>query len=233
MAAKTAILDTFDEAADWRARSLRFPAIATRGARTLKRVVDVVVVLVAFLLTLPLFVLVAVAILLESGHPVFFRQQRVGRGDSRFDLWKFRTMVVDGDELLEGYLAENPEAAREWRVSRKLRQDPRVTRVGRLLRRTSLDELPQLWNILRGEMSIAGPRPIVEQEIAQYGTVFPLYTMARPGLTGLWQVSGRNSISYPRRVELDRQYVQNWSPALDLWILWRTVGVVVQGTGAY
>ena len=215
------------------AEPVGFPALAAESSRRLKRAMDMTLASVMFLLALPLLALVGIAIFLESGGPVLFAHERIGRGNSRFRLWKFRTMVVDGDELLARHLEENPDAADEWASSRKLRQDPRITRMGRFLRRTSLDELPQLWNVLRGEMSLTGPRPIVESEIRHYGAAFPLYTLAKPGLTGLWQVSGRNDTSYRRRVELDSAYVRHWSLGLDLHLLVRTLGVVLGGKGAY
>jgi lipopolysaccharide/colanic/teichoic acid biosynthesis glycosyltransferase len=142
-------------------------------------------------------------------------------------------MQVNGDELLQRALAEDGVMRDEWVRNRKLRRDPRITRVGRFLRRTSLDELPQLWNVLRGEMSLVGPRPIVEEEIAAYGRNFSLYCRVTPGLTGLWQVSGRNTVSSSDRVRLDSYYVRNWSPWLDLHILARTAKVVLTGQGAY
>jgi lipopolysaccharide/colanic/teichoic acid biosynthesis glycosyltransferase len=142
-------------------------------------------------------------------------------------------MAVNGDDILRQHLEENPERSLEWRQAHKLRSDPRVTRVGGILRRTSLDELPQLWNVLRGEMSLAGPRPIVEGEIGKYGAAFAFYCRAVPGITGLWQVSGRNELSYSQRVALDMRYIRDWSLSLDLTILCKTVGAVVSGRGAY
>lgn len=210
-----------------------FPRIASTRSRAIKRTFDVVFGTALLILSLPLVVLVAVAVLIESGRPVFFGHDRIGREGRSFRLWKFRTMDRDGDAVLTDYLAENPEAALEWERSRKLRIDPRVTRLGRFLRRTSLDELPQLWNVLRGEMSLAGPRPIVTAEIPNYGIFYPLYILAYPGLTGLWQVSGRNDTGYRKRVELDCAYVRNWTPVLDLKLLWKTVRVVLRGKGAY
>jgi len=194
---------------------------------------DVILAGIGILATLPFACLIAAAILLETGGPVLFSQERVGRANRRFRLWKFRTMVEDSDEVLARYLFDHPDAAAEWSAHQKLRHDPRVTRMGRLLRRSSLDELPQLWNVLRGEMSLAGPRPIVESEIRHYGASFPLYSLAYPGLTGLWQVSGRNDVSYKRRVELDVEYVRSWTPQLDLKLFVRTLRVIVRGTGAY
>ena len=142
-------------------------------------------------------------------------------------------MQVNGDELLQDALANDEALREEWLRERKLRCDPRVTRVGRFLRKTSLDELPQFWNVLRGEMSLVGPRPIVEEEIPAYGQNFSLYCRVTPGLTGLWQVSGRNEVSRRDRVRLDSYYVRNWSPWLDLNILARTARVVITGQGAY
>jgi len=213
--------------------TIGFPPIASGRARQVKRAMDVVLAAGALVVAVPLGCLIALAIFIESGGPVFFSQKRVGRGNRRFRLWKFRTMVQDGREILSNHLSESPEAAAEWHANHKLRRDPRVTRVGRLLRRISLDELPQLWNVLRGEMSLAGPRPIVEGEIRHYGAAYPLYSLAYPGLTGLWQVSGRNDISYKRRVELDVEYVRSWSVGLDLRLFLKTLRVMVRGTGAY
>lgn len=142
-------------------------------------------------------------------------------------------MMPNADCVLSQYLEKHPEMAEEWKRDHKLRNDPRVTRIGRLLRKTSLDELPQLWNVLRGQMSLVGPRPIVYEEIAKYGDGFPLYSQVLPGLTGLWQVSGRNNTTYDERVALDAYYVRNWSPWLDIYLLARTVTVVLRREGAY
>lgn len=215
------------------AEPIGFPALAGDRARVLKRSVDLLFGLAGALVALPLTLLIALAILVESGGPVLFSHARVGRGSRRFRLWKFRTMVQNSEEVLAAHLAEDPVSAAEWAATHKLRRDPRVTRVGRFLRRYSLDELPQIWNVLRGDMSVAGPRPIVETEIARYGSAFPLYALARPGLTGLWQVSGRNDTTYKKRVELDAFYVRNWSLSLDLSLILRTVKVVLRGHGAY
>jgi lipopolysaccharide/colanic/teichoic acid biosynthesis glycosyltransferase len=147
--------------------------------------------------------------------------------------WKFRTMVVNGDEVLKAYLAANPAARDEWRRDHKLKNDPRVTWIGRILRKTSLDELPQLWNVVRGEMSLVGPRPIVRAEIPKYGEQFDVYIRAVPGITGIWQISGRNDTGYRQRVALDVEYVSTWSVWLDLKILFNTVFVVLGQKGAY
>jgi Undecaprenyl-phosphate galactose phosphotransferase WbaP len=201
--------------------------------RVLKRVLDVISVLIGTLLFWWLFLGLALTVKLSSPGPVFYGQRRIGRDGHSFTAWKFRSMAKDADVLLQHYLAEHPELREEWERDHKLRDDPRVTWVGRILRRTSLDELPQLWNVLSGEMSLVGPRPIVESEVAKYGERFPLYTKVRPGLSGLWQVSGRNDTTYAERVALDCYYVRNWSVWLDLVILTRTVRVVLWGKGAY
>jgi Undecaprenyl-phosphate galactose phosphotransferase WbaP len=213
--------------------AVRQSALLLRRSRGVKGICDVVFAAVLALAALPLGLLIALAIVLDSRGPVFFRHTRLGRGRRPFRLWKFRTMVVAGDALFQEYLERNPELAREWRLTHKLRSDPRVTRVGRFLRKTSLDELPQLWNVLRGDMSMVGPRPIVGEEVAKYGPAFALYSQVSPGLTGLWQVSGRNDTHYRRRVELDSHYIRHWTPWLDGRILLQTVLVVLRGHGAY
>jgi len=181
----------------------------------------------------PLLAAIAILIKMNSPGPVFFGQQRIGQGGRRFIAWKFRSMVVDADRVLKEYLAKRPDLREEWERDQKLKNDPRVTRVGRILRKLSLDELPQLWNVIKGEMSLVGPRPIVQDELAKYGDKGTFYLKVKPGMTGLWQVSGRNDISYKERVELDVYYVRNWSVWLDLYILARTVWVVLFGKGAY
>ena len=206
--------------------------LASRS-RLFKRVFDLVLVAFLGLLALVPGVLIALAIAIDSRGPVFFAHRRAGEARRTFRLWKFRSMVRDADALLERYLRQHPERASEWEHTHKLKDDPRVTRVGRFLRKTSLDELPQLWNVLRGDMSMVGPRPIVAAEVAKYGPAFGLYSQVLPGLTGLWQVSGRNDTQYGRRVELDCHYIRNWSATRDLEILVRTAGVIVRGRGAY
>jgi Undecaprenyl-phosphate galactose phosphotransferase WbaP len=198
-----------------------------------KRALDLLLTLSGGIFIAPLFVLVAIAIKLDSSGPVFYRQRRIGRGGKEFLAWKFRTMVTNADESLACYLDERPELRDEWQRHHKLLHDPRITRVGKVLRTTSLDELPQIWNVLKGEMSLVGPRPIVEAEVQRYGDHFDLYTCALGGVTGLWQVSGRNNTTYEERVRLDAFYVRNWSVWLDLCILLRTIGVVLFRRGAY
>jgi Undecaprenyl-phosphate galactose phosphotransferase WbaP len=201
--------------------------------RITKRAIDLFLISLAVPVVALTILLVAMLVKLESPGPVFYGQRRIGRNHSTFRIWKIRTMQVNADELLQDALAKDGALREEWLSSRKLRHDPRITRVGRFLRKTSLDELPQVWNVVRGEMSLVGPRPIVEEEIANYGPNFSLYCRVTPGLTGLWQVSGRNTVSCRDRVRLDSYYVRNWSPWLDLNILARTARVVLTGQGAY
>ena len=182
---------------------------------------------------MPIALLIAVAIKHTSPGPVLFAHTRVGYRGRLFRVWKFRTMFRDAESVLEEHFEENPEHALEWERTQKLKNDPRITPIGRLLRRTSLDELPQLWNILRGDMSMVGPRPIVKEEAAKYGQAFVLYSQVKPGLTGLWQVSGRNDTSYRRRIELDSEYIRTWTPQSDIRIVLRTFGAVIKGKGAY
>jgi exopolysaccharide production protein ExoY len=193
-----------------------------------KRVVDLIVAVPALVLLSPLLLLVAAAIRLTMGGPVLFAQQRIGYGGRRFCCYKFRSMRDGAEDVLDRHLAADPAATREWAEMRKLRNDPRVTPLGRLLRKSSLDELPQLWNVLRGEMSCVGPRPIVDDELIRYGAQAEAYLAARPGLTGLWQVSGRNRLSFGERVAIDGHYADSWSMRLDLSILPRTIPALLK-----
>lgn len=201
--------------------------------RVPKRILDFVLSASVLVLLMPILAAIALAVKLESRGPVLFGHDRVGQNGRMFKAWKFRTMVVNGDQVLEKHLLTHPEAMAEWTRDHKLRNDPRVTRVGKFLRKTSLDEVPQLWNVLSNEMSLVGPRPIVEAEIPKYGSSYGLYTRVKGGVTGLWQVSGRNDIAYEERVKLDSFYVRNWSVWLDLCILYRTIGTVLFRSGAY
>ncbi len=203
------------------------------SARWLKRGLDLVGVLMGGLLLLPFLGLLALLIRLDSPGPVIFAHERLGKDGRRFRALKFRTMVQNADQVLCKALEQNPALKAEWERDHKLRRDPRITRLGVWLRRTSLDELPQLWNVLVGEMSLVGPRPIVQAEVERYGDRFSLYTQVLPGMTGLWQVSGRNDTTYAERVALDTYYVRNWSPWLDFYLLARTVWAVLWSKGAY
>ncbi len=214
----------------------RPPAVLERVGRLYytwgKRVVDIVLSLLALPIAVPVIAFVALGMVVTGDRgPIFFGHKRVGQNRKVFRCWKIRTMVVDAEERLRHHLAANPHAAAEWNRDHKLSDDPRVTRLGRFLRRTSLDELPQLWNVLRGEMSLVGPRPIVRMEMHKYGLHRGTYASVRPGVTGLWQVSGRNDISYAERVNLDVDYVSNISLGRDFRVLAGTVGSVLNLTG--
>lgn len=168
-----------------------------------------------------------------SPGPVVFAHKRLGRNGKHFPCYKFRSMVQNSQEVLEAYLYSNPEAQKEWNENFKLKNDPRITKVGAFLRKTSLDELPQLWNVLVGDMSLVGPRPIIDAEVEKYGIYIDDFYMVRPGITGLWQVSGRSDTTYEERVQMDSWYVRNWSVWLDLIYLLRTVSIVLLRKGAY
>lgn len=199
----------------------------------LKRMFDFTVALLACILLSPLLIGMALAIHLSDGGPVFFGHLRVGRGGKKFRCWKFRSMRTDSAAHLQRYLSENPEAAREWHLHRKLKHDPRVTPLGQVLRKYSVDELPQLFNILAGDMSIVGPRPVEQAELENFGKSLRHYLRARPGLTGLWQISGRSDTGYRRRVALDRYYVVKCSLLMDMQVIFKTIPVVLFGRGAY
>jgi exopolysaccharide production protein ExoY len=198
-----------------------------------KRVFDVVAALAAIAALLPMFSILCIAVRMECPGPVLFRQRRLGFDGREFTCLKFRTMALDAERALREYLAINEDARREWQTTHKLRNDPRITAFGRFLRRSSLDELPQFFNVLMGHMSIVGPRPIVAEEVPLYREHFGDYANARPGLTGLWQVSGRNTTSYPQRVAYDVDYLRNWSFIRDMQIILATVTHIWEGNGAY
>ncbi len=203
-----------------------------RAMNTLKRATDFLLAATALIFLLPVLVPIACAIRLSDGGPALFKQKRIGRDGREFMCYKFRSMVVDSKERLERLLAENPRARAEWQATQKLEDDPRITPFGNFLRKSSLDELPQLINILRGEMSIVGPRPIVRNEIEKYGEYFEHYCQVRPGLTGLWQVSGRSDTTYDERVALDVKYVNDWSYTQDIKIIAMTIPAVLMSDGA-
>ncbi len=198
-----------------------------------KRFIDLLFASVGFVCVLPLGVLIALSIRLTTGSSAIYVQNRLGRGGENVKIYKFRTMAPNAEILLKKYLEDNPEFREEWEKNHKLYNDPRITCVGRFLRKTSLDELPQLINVLIGNMSLVGPRPIVADEIERYGEVYLNYSAVKPGVTGLWQISGRNLTTYEQRVWYDNYYVTNWSLWMDLWILARTIPVVIRGYGAY
>lgn len=198
----------------------------------LKRIFDASLALVLLLLLIPLFLAIVTFVRGADGGPALFRQTRIGQGGRPFRCLKFRSMVLNADAALKEHLASNPAAAQEWRDNQKLAADPRITRIGAFLRKTSLDELPQLLNILTGEMSFVGPRPIVADEIPRYGEAFSHCFSVPPGLTGLWQVSGRSDCSYVNRVALDSRYASEWNLLLDAEILMRTVPAVLAQQGS-
>ena len=200
----------------------------------LKRVFDLASVLVILALFGWLMVIIAVAVRLSGGSKVLYGHTRVGRNGRLFQCLKFRSMVANSDEVLRNLLANDPDARAQWERDFKLKDDPRITRIGRFIRKTSLDELPQLWNVIKGEMSIVGPRPVVQAEFDQYyGGAREHYLSVPPGLTGLWQVSGRNDLDYAQRIELDKSYVENSNIFYDFIIVMRTVKVMVVRRGAY
>ena len=199
----------------------------SRSGRTLKRIGDIVFSLIVLTLGSPIFILIAILVKLSSPGSVFYIQKRVGRNYREFGCIKFRTMYKDADDLLPNLLEKYPLMRKEFEKDSKLRQDPRITKLGRFLRRSSLDELPQFFNVLKGEMSVVGPRPIVSNEIIKYSLFMEEVISVRPGLTGLWQVSGRNNLSYKKRVELDLFYARNRNFLLDLEIIILTLGVLL------
>jgi Undecaprenyl-phosphate galactose phosphotransferase WbaP len=201
--------------------------------RVIKRSLDLLLVVLSLPVTLLVLGIVAMVVALNSPGPVFYSHRRIRRHGAFFSMWKFRTMCVNSAEVLERHLAEHPEARLEWNKSHKLRNDPRITKIGSFLRRYSLDELPQLWNVMTGQMSLVGPRPIVAAEVEKYGGCFSCYCKVKPGLTGLWQVSGRSSLTYDERVALDCEYVGNWSLTKDTVILLKTYSTVVNQDGAF
>jgi exopolysaccharide production protein ExoY len=192
-----------------------------------KRAFDVVLASLLLLFLAPAFLTIAIAMKISDPGPVFFRHTRLGRKGKRFSCIKFRTMASDSEQRLAHLLATDPRAAAEWRESQKLRDDPRITAIGSFLRKTSLDELPQLWNVVKGQMSMIGPRPITRDELSRYGRDRKYYLLVRPGISGLWQISGRSSVSYDRRVQFDREYLEDWSWGQELRIAVMTLPAVL------
>ena len=200
----------------------------------IKTAFDYILTLVGAVFISPLFFYIAYRIKKEDPGPVFFAHTRIGKDGKPFPCYKFRSMVVNSQEMLQKYLVKNPAAREEWERDFKLKDDPRVTPIGKFLRSTSLDELPQIFNVLRGEMSLVGPRPVIQEELDKYyGETAKLYCTVKPGITGLWQVSGRSDIGYDERVALDATYIKYRSMWGDIVILWKTIGVVLMKKGAY
>ena len=198
----------------------------------IKRCEDIIFSFLGIILLLPFMLLISLLIMIESPGNPFFVQKRIGIGGKTFGCFKFRSMIPHAEEKLKKILSENPKLAKEWAKDQKLKKDPRITHLGKFMRQTSIDELPQLFNVIMGDMSLVGPRPIVESEISKYGKAFALYCRVRPGITGFWQVSGRSSIEYSNRVKLDCYYIYNWSLIFDLTLLLRTIPAVLSRHGA-
>ncbi|BAY60730.1 undecaprenyl-phosphate galactose phosphotransferase [Calothrix brevissima NIES-22] len=200
-----------------------------------KRLFDIVFSLFVLIVFFPVYLILALLIALSSEGPIFYVQERVGKNYKPFNCIKFRTMVSNADEMLVQMMETSPQMRQEFESSFKLKQDPRITKIGKFLRITSLDEFPQFWNVLKGDMSVVGPRPLVAEELPKYGCHIDRVLTTRPGITGLWQVSGRNDIPYPRRVQIDLHYVKFRTFWLDLWIILKTIDVVIipKNNGAY
>jgi exopolysaccharide production protein ExoY len=211
------------------------PAVraASDWQAAIRRCADVAIAVIALVILAPLLITTALLVWRQDGGPAFFGHRRLGEGGKTFRCWKFRSMVVNSQERLAEYLAANPAAASEWALNHKLKNDPRITGLGRFLRKSSVDELPQLFNVLVGEMSIVGPRPIVEAELEKYGHYIADYYSVRPGITGLWQVCGRNDVSYRRRVAIDVTYVRERTLLLDCKILLMTIPAILTSKGTY
>ena len=207
--------------------------LAMRRNKIYKRIFDLICTIFGGLLILPIIAIVALLVAIDNKGNVIFAHRRIGKDGKEFPCYKFQSMVPNAQEILQDYLAKNPAARKEWEESFKLTNDPRVTKLGGFLRKTSLDELPQLWNVIKGDMSLVGPRPIVKKEIERYGEYFREYAMVLPGITGMWQASGRSDTTYEERVEMDTWYVRNWSVWLDIMYLAKTFTAVLFGKGAY
>lgn len=218
--------------ADWLPLLVRAPNVDPLYAKTSKRIMDVVGAVAFIIIFAPLMLIIVIAIWADGG-PALFRHRRIGARGRPFYCLKFRTMRVNAQDMLRKHLEANPAARAEWNTYFKLKNDPRVTRLGHFLRRSSLDELPQLFNVLFGEMSLVGPRPIVSEEISRYGGEFGFYAYCRPGLTGVWQLSGRSDVDYARRVSFDRQYASTWNLWRDIGIILVTPKVFLIKSGAY
>lgn len=201
--------------------------------RFIKRVFDILLIVGSCWISIPIMMIIGGIVWLNDPGPIFFSHIRIGRNGKTFKYYKFRTMVVNAKTKLREYLAANPEAQKEWEESYKLKNDPRITKVGHFLRKSSLDELPQLFNVLKGEMSLVGPRPIIRTEIRKYGDYIQDFYLVRPGITGVWQVSGRSDTTYDERVRMDSWYVHNWSVWIDIVYLVKTILVVIKSKGAY
>lgn len=198
-----------------------------------KRLIDIIGSLVGITILIPLTICIQIVkVLLKDDGPLFYTQERIGKDGKKFKLYKFRSMVVGADKILHKYLEENPEAKKEWDANQKLQNDPRVTKVGKFLRKTSLDEFPQFINVLKGDMSLVGPRPIVDREVELFGNKMRTVHSIRPGITGYWAANGRSDTTYEERVQMEVYYVENFSLVLDIKIILKTIGAVIKKEGA-
>jgi len=204
-----------------------------RSSEVVIRALDILISLFALVFFAPVLIPVGLMVKMQDGGSIFFGQSRIGYGGRDFTCYKFRSMLTDADVRLKNLLATDAVARAEWIRDHKLKNDPRITSFGRFIRKTSLDEFPQLWNVLRGDMSLVGPRPIVQEEICKYGRTFVRYASVKPGITGLWQVSGRSNVSYSRRVAMDRLYCRRRNTALYLYILAITIPTILTQRGSY
>ncbi len=225
-------IETVSGSSTWTRRREEFPSDLFRY-RVVKRCLDIFLILLAAPLLFLTLGAVALVVMLSSPGPIFYSHRRIRKNGAFFSMWKFRTMCVNSAEVLEEYLSHHPAARAEWNKTHKLRHDPRITPMGSFLRRYSLDELPQVWNVLAGHMSLVGPRPIVAAEVEKYADSFECYCRVKPGLTGLWQISGRSELAYSERVALDCEYVSRWSMRKDFKILLKTFNVVINQDGAF
>lgn len=210
-------------------------ALAAWDGNFAKRLFDIVFSLFVLIFCSPVYLILIVLITISSSGPVFYKQQRIGKNHQPFNCIKFRTMVDRADLMLEAMMNDSPQIRQEFEADFKLKQDPRITKIGKFLRLTSLDEFPQFWNVLRGDMSVVGPRPLVPEELYKYGRKIDTVLTIKPGITGLWQVSGRNDIPYPKRIKIDVYYATSHNWLLDLWIIFKTIGIVIfpNNNGAY
>ena len=204
-----------------------------KGDQIFKRLIDLLLSIIFGIISFPFLLIIIICILIDSPGGIFYKQKRVGHGGKIFEMWKFRTMFADSESVLEKFLAKNPEIKKEWDEKQKIKNDPRITRVGKFLRKSSLDEIAQFINVLKGEMSFVGPRPFFPEQKKKYGSTVNLYNRVLPGITGMWQVLGHNRLSFKERVRLDEYYIRNWSIWLDIYIIMRTIWVVFKQDGAY
>lgn len=207
--------------------------LARKSNRIMKRIFDIVATVCGGIFILPFMLIIAIIIYLDSGGPIIYKQKRVGRNGKEFNFYKFRSMVKNADMILEEYLNTHEDEKKEWQKNFKLKNDPRVTKIGKIIRKTSIDELPQLWNVLIGDMSLVGPRPLLPNEVERYSSYIEDYKLVLPGLTGVWQVSGRSDTTFEERVIMDSWYIHNWSVWIDIVYLLKTVLVVMKSKGAY